>query len=36
MAAEAVSRACANAVSAAQGLRVGDLWLPAAGDLQGR
>ena len=36
MAAEAVARACANAARAAQSVRVGDLWLPAAGDLQGR
>jgi len=33
MAAEAVAQACANAVRAAQGLRLGDLWLPAASDL---
>ncbi|WP_423457138.1 P1 family peptidase [Ottowia sp. VDI28] len=33
MAAEVVAQACANAVRAAQGLRLGDLWLPAASDL---
>ncbi|WP_036596042.1 P1 family peptidase [Ottowia thiooxydans] len=35
MATEAVARACANAVRAAQGLRLGDLWLPSASDLVG-
>lgn len=33
MAAEAVAQACANAVRAAQGLQLGDLWLPAVSDL---
>jgi L-aminopeptidase/D-esterase-like protein len=33
MAAEAVARACANAVRAARGLRLDGLWLPAAADL---
>lgn len=35
LAAEAVARACANAVRAARGLRLDGLWLPAAGDLAG-
>ena len=35
MATEAVALACANAVRAAQGLRLGDLWLPSAVDLAG-
>lgn len=33
MAAEAVARATVRAVRAARGLQLGDLWLPAAGDL---
>ena len=33
MAGEAVARACVNAVRAAEGLRVGALWLPCATDL---
>ena len=35
MATEAVARACANAMRAAQGLRLGDLWLPSTSDLVG-
>ena len=35
MAAEAVAQACANAVRAARGLHVGDLWLPSVSDLAG-
>ena len=34
MAAEAVARATVRAVRAARGLHLGDLWLPAAGDLR--
>ncbi|MDO5087904.1 MAG: P1 family peptidase [Comamonadaceae bacterium] len=34
LAAEAVARACANAVRAACGLQAGALWLPAAADLR--
>lgn len=33
MAAEATARACVNAVRAATGVRLGDLWLPSASDL---
>ncbi|MET4577764.1 P1 family peptidase [Ottowia thiooxydans] len=33
MATEAVALACANAMRAAEGLRLGDLWLPSASDL---
>ena len=33
LAAEAVAQACLNAVRAARGLRVGELWLPAPADL---
>lgn len=33
MATEAVALACANAIRAAQGLRLGELWLPSAADL---
>ena len=36
MAAEAVRRACVNAVCAARGLRLGDGWWPAAADLESR
>lgn len=36
MAAEAVSRACANAVRAAQTLRLPGLWLPSASELAAR
>ncbi|MDR1969302.1 MAG: P1 family peptidase [Burkholderiaceae bacterium] len=36
MAADAVQRACLNAVYAAQGLRIGNDWWPGAGDLQGQ
>jgi L-aminopeptidase/D-esterase-like protein len=35
MAAEAVQRACLNAVRAAQGLRLPDGWWPGIGDLEG-
>ena len=34
MATEAVARACVNAALAAEGARIGELWLPAAADLQ--
>ena len=33
MAGEAVTRACVNAVRAAQGVQAGELWLPSAADL---
>jgi L-aminopeptidase/D-esterase-like protein len=35
LAAEAAARACVNAVAAARGARIGDLYLPAATDLTG-